>query len=204
MNVHSFRNEFIVNKREKIIRKAREVIARKGYQNASIKEIARRAGVAQGTPYLYFRNKEELFFEMILSLVRDIDEKIDRAVKLEVDFWDKLNYLVRELGIHFKKNRDIANMIHNVLNEPHGLSKRVLAQLGRIQDLRMKKVDNIFRMLKKDSAGIKDFSDKEVARFCEIAIEGMIKRITDGIEEDPAETSDFIVKCLKSAFRNKR
>lgn len=49
-------------KREAILLAAMAVFAERGYQGATLDEIARRAGVAKGTAYIYFTDKSELFF----------------------------------------------------------------------------------------------------------------------------------------------
>jgi AcrR family transcriptional regulator len=51
--------------REKIISAAYDVLAEKGYDAASTKEIARRAGVAQGLINYYFPSKDDLFIEVL-------------------------------------------------------------------------------------------------------------------------------------------
>jgi TetR/AcrR family fatty acid metabolism transcriptional regulator len=66
-------------KRKRILQAAVKVFARKGYFAAKVAEIAAKAGVADGTIYLYFRNKEDilvsLFDEsMALHLARLKDE----------------------------------------------------------------------------------------------------------------------------------
>ncbi len=50
------------NKRERILRSATELFVRLGYKKTSIDEVAKRAGVAKGTVYLYYRNKAELVY----------------------------------------------------------------------------------------------------------------------------------------------
>ena len=57
-------------KRVRIVDAAVGVFAEKGYRSARISDIARRAGVADGTIYLYFRNKEDL-------LLTIFEEKMD-------------------------------------------------------------------------------------------------------------------------------
>ena len=47
------------DKRELISRAAIEVFAEKGFHQARVSDVAARAGVADGTIYLYFKNKEE-------------------------------------------------------------------------------------------------------------------------------------------------
>ena len=48
------------DKRERILAAARAVFSEKGYEKASVSEIVRHAGVAQGTFYLYFDSKADL------------------------------------------------------------------------------------------------------------------------------------------------
>jgi TetR/AcrR family transcriptional regulator, fatty acid metabolism regulator protein len=55
------------DKRQRILEAAVKVFARKGYFAARVSEIAKRAGVADGTIYLYFESKEDI-------LVRLFDE----------------------------------------------------------------------------------------------------------------------------------
>ena len=52
------------NKREKILDAAVVEIARHGFYQTTVAMIAKRAGVADGTIYLYFRNKEEILFSL--------------------------------------------------------------------------------------------------------------------------------------------
>src|SRR5207244_13245052 len=50
----------IADKRGTILRAATRVFARNGYFNSKVADIAREAGVADGTVYLYFKSKEEI------------------------------------------------------------------------------------------------------------------------------------------------
>jgi AcrR family transcriptional regulator len=54
--------------RLKVLEAAEEVFGAKGYHGASVTEITRAAGVAQGTFYLYFRGKKEIFLDLVESL----------------------------------------------------------------------------------------------------------------------------------------
>ena len=55
-------------KREAILGAALELFGRYGYRRTSVDDIARRAGVAKGTVYLYVENKEALFRTLARSL----------------------------------------------------------------------------------------------------------------------------------------
>jgi AcrR family transcriptional regulator len=62
--------------REQIVTAGRELFARKGYQHAGVKEIARAAGVAVGSFYAYFPDKQALFLEITEEYYRQIFARI--------------------------------------------------------------------------------------------------------------------------------
>jgi AcrR family transcriptional regulator len=76
----NLRVEKAKEKRKAIIEAAKNEFVSKGFEAARIDEIAKKAGVAKGTVYLYFPNKEALFDEMIktvmLPLINNIREKL--------------------------------------------------------------------------------------------------------------------------------
>ena len=51
-----------VDKRQLIMDAARELFTTKGYETTTMSEVARKAGVAVGTVYLYFKNKNDLLY----------------------------------------------------------------------------------------------------------------------------------------------
>lgn len=54
-------------KRARLLRAATQLFVRHGYRKTSIDEVARRAGLAKGTVYLYFRNKAELLTHAVVA-----------------------------------------------------------------------------------------------------------------------------------------
>jgi TetR/AcrR family transcriptional regulator, repressor of fatR-cypB operon len=59
------------DKRERVLRAALELIPQLGLHNTPMAAIAQRAGVAKGTPYLYFESKEVLINELYRELTDD-------------------------------------------------------------------------------------------------------------------------------------
>lgn len=59
--------------REKILQAAFDVLSREGYENASIKQIAEQAGVAQGLVHYYFKSKQML----VLAVLAYVCEKVE-------------------------------------------------------------------------------------------------------------------------------
>ena len=74
----------IRDKQDAILRAARELFATNGYDDTTIAEIARAAGVAVGTVYLYFANKHDILVDVCLALNEDIARVIQSPAILEL------------------------------------------------------------------------------------------------------------------------
>lgn len=73
-------------RREQILEAAAAVFAEKGYQRATVKEIAARAGIAPGTIYLYFENKRDLLLAIADRLIaHPVDEMLAHASHLDAE-----------------------------------------------------------------------------------------------------------------------
>jgi AcrR family transcriptional regulator len=66
-----------VETRQRLLDAAEDVFADLGYHDASIVKVTEAAGVGQGTFYLYFSSKKEIFDE----LVRDLNRRVRHAMK---------------------------------------------------------------------------------------------------------------------------
>jgi AcrR family transcriptional regulator len=66
--------------RQAILEAAEEVFGENSYERASIAEITRRAGVAQGTFYVYFPDKKAAFVELVHALNHNMRRAISEAV----------------------------------------------------------------------------------------------------------------------------
>ena len=64
------RRDLKLHRQEEILAAAFEVFAAHGYEAARIDDVARQAGIAKGTIYLYFRDKAQLFRAVVRSLVQ--------------------------------------------------------------------------------------------------------------------------------------
>ncbi len=71
--------------RQRLLEAAEAVFAEFGFYRASISELTRRARVAQGTFYVHFRTKEEIFRELVRQLSHDLRRELQEAVVPLVD-----------------------------------------------------------------------------------------------------------------------
>jgi TetR/AcrR family fatty acid metabolism transcriptional regulator len=71
------------NKHERILKAAITVFARNGFFNSRISEIAREADVADGTIYLYFKNKDDIlisiFEESLEEILNNVNVRLNAA-----------------------------------------------------------------------------------------------------------------------------
>src|SRR5918996_1101725 len=88
-----------VDKRDAILKAATEVFARRGYFQSQVADVARAAGVAAGTVYLYFRSKDDLLVSIFertmketlaeghaaIAGVDDPRERLRRIARLHLD-----------------------------------------------------------------------------------------------------------------------
>ena len=84
-------------KRSRILRAAIKAFAEKGYLKATISEIAKQAGVADGTVYEYFKNKEELLFSIPEERFEDHVKQFEMAFNIK----DSAKMLRRFIKYHF-------------------------------------------------------------------------------------------------------
>ncbi len=95
-------------KHEAILRAAAKVIAQSGYFNAKVSDIARTAGVADGTVYLYFKNKEDLLTSIFGWAMGEFMTRARRELSEIDDSREKLRHFAH---LHFsllEQERDIA------------------------------------------------------------------------------------------------
>ena len=67
------------NTRRRLLEAAEQVFAERGYHDASIVKITEAAGVAQGTFYIYFASKQEIFDEVVLDLNHRVRQAMAEA-----------------------------------------------------------------------------------------------------------------------------
>ena len=82
------------NKKELIINAAIKVFADKGFYNAKVADVAHQAGVADGTIYLYFRNKDDLLISLFETKMEEILLRFSALVNSKTDAEKKLRQFI--------------------------------------------------------------------------------------------------------------
>jgi len=93
-------------KRRRITASAIKIIGEKGFQNATIAEIARGAGVGDATLYEYFKNKEDMLLKIPVEMTKELIPQINEHMmgikgafnKLRKYIWWYINFLEKNPG----------------------------------------------------------------------------------------------------------
>jgi AcrR family transcriptional regulator len=76
MDMTALAKDDVRDKRQAILLAARDLFASQGYEETTIAEIARAAGMAVGTVYLYFQNKHDILVDVCLALKAEVAQVI--------------------------------------------------------------------------------------------------------------------------------
>jgi TetR/AcrR family fatty acid metabolism transcriptional regulator len=96
------------DKREAILRAAIDVFAGRGFFNAQVADVARAAGVAAGTVYLYFRGKDDLLISIFERTVREAIDEGRSSVAPLADPIEKLRAIARVHLERMGRDRNLA------------------------------------------------------------------------------------------------
>ena len=96
------------DKREAILSAATRVFARRGFFNAQVADVAREAGVAAGTVYLYFRSKDDLLTSIFEESMTGALEQTEGALEGVTDPIERLHRLARVHLGRLGSQRDLA------------------------------------------------------------------------------------------------
>ena len=128
-----------LDKREAILRAATQVFARNGFFQSQVADVAREAGIAAGTVYLYFRSKDDLLVSLFERTMRDA---IDEGRAALADVADPRDRLTRIARLHLERlgrDRDLAVVFQVELRQSTKFMERFSSTylrdyLGQIRD----------------------------------------------------------------------
>jgi AcrR family transcriptional regulator len=122
--------ELSTEKREKYLNVALRLFVAKGVPNTSTAEIAREAGTASGTLFLYFPTKQDLVDELVLSITKTqseyIKSQLDPSLSVRDTFFTIWNGSVRWFIDHADAYQYSQQIRHSVL-----ISEAVALETGK-------------------------------------------------------------------------
>src|SRR3989442_4366331 len=118
-------------KREAILRAATDVFAGRGFFNAQVADVARAAGVAAGTVYLYFRSKDDLLVSIFERTMREALADGQQAVASLRDPAERLRRLARLHLARLGRDRNLAIVFQVELRQSTKFMERFSSTLLR-------------------------------------------------------------------------
>jgi AcrR family transcriptional regulator len=119
------------DKREAILAAALELIAEHGFHGAPMAMIAEKAGVAAGTIYLYFENKDVLITELFRELEGKIVAALSEGYAERKSIRERFIYLCMKLLRYFVAHPLHFRFMEQYYNSPYGTSLRRDKILGK-------------------------------------------------------------------------
>src|SRR5262245_52145460 len=118
-------------KRDAILRAAIDVFAERGYFNAQVADVARAAGVAAGTVYLYFQSKDDLLVSIFERTMREALARVRTAVADTTDPAERLRRFARLHLSGLGQDRNLAIVFQVELRQSTKFMERFSSTLLR-------------------------------------------------------------------------
>lgn len=187
-------------RRQQIIVAAKKVFTEKGFNRATMDDIANEAELSPGTLYLYFKNKEELYASLSLRILQYLQMRITHIINTQdLAPEEKLTSLIEAMyDVYDFDPLVIINMFH--LQSSETLKNLSTDLLAEIKDLSRKSIEGMSSIFEE---GIKQgvFIDKHPVALSDIfwsLFSGVVLWTTSKKIFD--EEKDYLKNTLDVAF----
>lgn len=170
------------------------VISRKGMAAATMQEIAEEAGVAKGTIYLYFRDRDELVEKTFESAMQELMNQIDEALGRKVPFEQRMRAVTEAQLAFFAKNREFFRLYLS-MRLPEGNPHQQRRQKKYCQPQYRNRVEKLATVLEEamDSGEIRRVDAFRLALFI---IEGSTAILIERLTEDDSPPNEADVDLI--------
>jgi TetR/AcrR family fatty acid metabolism transcriptional regulator len=159
------------DKYHRILEAAIKVFARQGYHQSTISQIAREAGVADGTIYLYFKNKNDILIQFFSFKTKQVFDRFREEVDRAEGSIEKLRNLVRRHLAEFQRDRDMA-IVYQA--ETHQISRLAEDKIREMSKMYLDIIAEILERGQQEGALRKDLYVGLVKRFILGAVDEVI------------------------------
>ncbi|MDA8142319.1 MAG: TetR/AcrR family transcriptional regulator, partial [Desulfobacteraceae bacterium] len=133
-------------RRQQIIVAAKRVFSEKGFNKATMEDIAKEAELSPGTLYLYFKNKEELYASLSLRILQYLHIRVSHVInQTELDPIAKLDALKEVMFdvynfdpliiinmFHLQSSETLKNLSDELIEEIKTLSRNSIGAIAKI------------------------------------------------------------------------
>ena len=173
-------------RRADILRASEHIFAQKGYEKATMQDIAKEAQYATGTVYLYFKDKESLYFSLLEEKISELMAIIKKKSAGVKDVKVKLNILIFESLAFFENNQDFFHIFVSETSKFRWVIDRKIASSPLMSE-HMNYLAGIVRKAQQEKLIRDDFKAEHIADiFASIlstVIVGMLKEKSSHLEK---------------------
>ena len=163
--------EKINDKYSRILEAAVKVFAEQGFFQSTVSQIAKEAGVADGTIYLYFKNKDDILVQFFNYKTKQVFARFREEVNGADNAVDKLRNLIRRHLEEFQNDRNMA-VVYRA--ETHQNSRLVEAQIKEMSKMYLDIVSEIVEQGQEEGVIRRDLYLSLVKRFILGAVDEVI------------------------------
>ena len=181
-------------KYQRILDAAVEVIAERGYFNSPVSAIAKRAGVADGTIYLYFKSKDDVLRTAIDLAFEKFYKQLDEAFVTLDGPREQLEYIAQVHMESHSANRSMSVLLQTEMRQ----SARFIEEFSRHHLARyIQLVRDVVRRGQEQGIFRQDVSDGVVAHCMFGAIDELLSSaVLTGREYDAKDTAAQVMDVL--------
>ena len=171
-----------------------KVFARQGFYQSTVAQIAKEAGVADGTIYLYFKNKDDILVQIFRYRAKQVFDRFRAEVDKADHSLDKLRNLIRRHLAEFQRDRDMA-VLYQV--ETHQNSRHAESQIREMSKMYQDIVSEIVELGQQEGSVRKELYVGLVKRFILGAVDEVINTwLHSEREYDLVSMADPLVELL--------
>jgi TetR/AcrR family fatty acid metabolism transcriptional regulator len=159
------------NKYHQILEAAVRIFARQGFHQSTVSQIAKEAGVADGTIYLYFKNKDDILVQFFSHRAKQVFESFRQEVDQAQTSLDKLRNLIHRHLAEFQRDRNGA-IVYQV--ETHQSSRLAEQQIREMSQMYRDLISEIVEEGQQEGKIRKDLYVGLVKRFIIGAVDEVI------------------------------
>jgi AcrR family transcriptional regulator len=149
--------EFLYHKKD-IMRFAVEVFGKYGYKAATMNEISDTAGYAKGSLYVYFKNKRDLFLEVVNVILNDIEKIIEESF-VQSNAKQCMEKYFENLSDYFNANRSAYELL---MREVYTLQKGELEKENPVLSRRIIQLNRMIAQKLSSLIKLKNFDKDEL------------------------------------------
>lgn len=183
---------------------AKEVFADRGYQGATLEEIAQRGGMSKATIYIYYKNKDDLFVHVVEQLYDAVTAATVQEAEKRRPPLKKLYDIVRGKVDFFERERDFFRIY---LSEKHGLEVAPKDPHKRaLREMYLQGVQTLAKVLQEgmDVGVLRPMDSHRLAFFLQEMMSAVLVQRIQGkakttVDEDVDQLLDFFLNGASPA-----